>query len=350
MLVGLATHVDYFFPKNKVEVVYLDNSVADYYEDFLGLDQDCYQYQISNTQENLNSVVIHFDEQWTIYSNEKVDDETLMSIKEDVLKVRKQHFINEVDLLTKSFIKEYLDIKFVEVYQKEERESSYVWLVISLIYFLIMTYGSLISNEVIYEKATNSLSLMISSIDASEHFWAKLIIGYSSLLIQFLLMCCYVLVWLVVRRVLLGFAGLKTWLLDYSADHVMELSSIPLINIMLCILIIMIGIVTIQVILLIIANSFKNSDDYNNFQSPFYLAMMFIYYYFLVNGNNDFLLTDVAKILSFLPISSILFMPCRLCLTDAGVIEGLVASLIAIVVLLLIIKNYLPYYKKRLLR
>lgn len=351
---GLAVHADYLFPveNGMVEAVYLDDSVKDYYSYFLKMKPEGFTYHIGNNAEIPYSAIIHLDEDWTVYSSFPLDSQVMETIRSDIRNARAQHYYDETDMRTRMFIDEYLSQTVINKVSEKEEESSNVWLVLSVVYFLIMTYGSMIANEVIYEKATNTLSIIMTSVEPEEHFWAKVITGYLSLFSQMLITVIYGLFWMLIRALTGSFTGLSTWLamMAASGEQPVEEVQISFSTGLVSALLIIIGIVTIQILIMMAVCAFRNSEDAAGFQGPFYIVLMFIYYYLLVNADKAYMTAPLAKIVSYCPVLSVVFMPCRLFLNDCSSGEGFLAFIIAAVFLTGLVKWYIPVYKRQILR
>lgn len=352
-VLGLAVHVDHFMDitRGKVDTVYLDNSIHDYHEAFLNIEHEEFSYEIYAGQNRDGCAVIHGEHPWIIESHWQLDEDIIAMIRSDILAVRQDMYREQADPKTRAFIDEYLTVDMIEIRTEKEDAPNDVWIIISVIYFLIMTYGSLIANEVIYEKATNTLSLIMTAVDVSRHFWAKVLTGYLALLIQMGALMAYALFWLLFRAVFGSFDGLNRWISYAAASQAIK--NTPMHgagSVIMTVFLIMVGVVTVQILLLMAANQFHNSDEAASFQGPFYLVLMVIYYYLLINGNNEFISSGLSRILSYVPVFSLLLMPCRLAIADATVIQALAALLISAVFLVLLVKYYLPVYKRQLLR
>ncbi|MBR0385624.1 MAG: hypothetical protein IJI05_03660, partial [Erysipelotrichaceae bacterium] len=264
VVLGLAVHADYFISPQSgiINTVYLDSSTADYQSFFMYMRHDEYQYHVSNKAIKNNCAVIHLNEQWEIHSLYPLRQEIVDLLRTDIRLAREQYYREHTDARTRMFIDEYLSQNVVNVIDGTiDEDDGNIWIVLSVVYFLIMTYGSMIAGEVMYEKATNTLPLIMASVEISDHFWAKVLTGYLSLFIQGFLFFIYALFWLLERTLLEDISELFSWIsLMIPAQQDNMSISIPVFQLLLAIAIIMAGIVTMQILILTVTCSFRNSE------------------------------------------------------------------------------------------
>ena len=101
--------------------------------------------------------------------------------------------------------------------------------------------------------------------------------------------------------------------------------------------------------MLIFFSGFTNSDDTGTYQGPFYLAAVAGYYFLLIKGTAEFFSTPVSVILSFVPVLSMIFMPCRMSVGDVSWLEVTVSLVLSVSLLAVIICMGMPVYRKRIL-
>ena len=81
-----------------------------------------------------------------------------------------------------------------------EDRQNLIFMVITSIYFTMLSFSTTVANEVIYEKSTKTLELILTSVSAKAHFLSKMVVGWLAIFIQMLLVCGYLLVWFIIRN------------------------------------------------------------------------------------------------------------------------------------------------------
>jgi ABC-2 type transport system permease protein len=99
-------------------------------------------------------------------------------------------------------------------------------------------------------------------------------------------------------------------------------------DMILILVILMLGIVSVQVIMVSVSSFVSNIEEAGNIQSPMYILFMGLYYFSLSMNQPAQLEKGLAKLCSFLPITSMLFMPYRIMLTKIAFGEIVLGILI----------------------
>jgi hypothetical protein len=344
VIMGFAVHVDRFMTAEDT-IIHLDQSVSRYNQQFLMLNHNGLRYEAGGEGE----IVLYYDDGWFIRSDRKLDERIIEEIRSDIVRIITGEYYEKADLKTKGYIDEYNKIILTEI-NTEEEEGKQPWIIISVVYFLILSYSNLVANEVVYEKATNTLGLILTSVSEKTHFLSKIMIAYLSLFVQGAMVMLMVTFWLIVRYLEDRLQGLLTFLVRImpaeTVSSVMETYSGRL---LIIILLVMTGILSIQTLMLIFFSGFTNSDDTGTYQGPFYLAAAAGYYFLLIKGTAEFFSTPVSVILSFVPVLSMIFMPCRMSVGDVSWLEVTVSLVLSVSLLAVIICMGMPVYRKRIL-
>ena len=346
VIIGLLFHMDHLLKKEE-NIIYLDSSVRKYHESFLMADHDDFSYAVKDDEKPY----LHLDKEWTLYSEQQLDKRIIDEVREDIIRIKSEEYYEKADLKTRKYIKKYEAIKLTNLYEEtSDSKDNPVWGLISVIYFIILSYSNLVANEVVYEKATNTLGLILTSVSGKEHFIAKILTAYLSLSLQALLVTAGAVFWLIERYVEDGLRGLLSFLLSVFPTETLNAAfDISAGRIMITVLLVMTGILTIQTVMLIYFSGFTNSDDVGTYQGPFYLIMVAGYYFLLIKGSVSFFRSAFSRILSFIPVFSMIFMPCRIITDDAVAAETAVSVIMALLMLGFVIWFGTPMYKKRIL-
>ena len=209
---------------------------------------------------------------------------------------------------------------------KENKNTVFAFMVVTTIYFMMISFSSMSANEVVYEKSTKLLETILTTLSVSEHFYGKMLIGWLNIIIQTLLsgiIVGSVFIWRYTydKGTKLCDCLHKLDLLDNGVKSLQDLSkwlSIDgkfMIDMFLIMVILMLGIVSVQVIMVSISSFVSNIEEAGNIQSPMYILFMGLYYFSLSLNQPAQLEKGLGKLCSYLPITSMLFMPYRIMLT-----------------------------------
>ncbi|MBE6103872.1 MAG: ABC transporter permease [Erysipelotrichaceae bacterium] len=345
VILGFAAHIDWFMTIENTTIC-LDQSISRYHERFLKIRHEGLKYETGNEGTN----VLCFDDGWVLKSDGKLDDNTVEEIRNDIIGIITGEYYEKADLKTKGYIDEYNKITLTQLCTEDEEDGNQPWVIVSVVYFLILSYSNLIANEVVYEKATNTLGLILTSVSERTHFLSKILIAYLSLFLQGFALVLMVSFWLIERYLEDRLQGLLVFLVRIlpaeTVSSVMETGSGRL---LFTALLVMAGILTIQTLMLIFFSGFTNSDDTGTYQAPFYLAAAAGYYFLLIKGTAEFFKAPFSIILSFVPVFSMIFMPCRMSVGDVSWVEIIISLILAVSLLVLIILMGMPVYRKRIL-
>ena len=221
----------------------------------------------------------------------------------------------------------------VPIFMGEEKESTvnqtWAFLLITSIYFVALSYVGIAASDVVYEKSTRMMELILTSVSSTTHLIAKLLSGWLVLIFQLFLMSFAVFVAGAIRYIYdkgNGFIGVLVHFellpqLEFNlSDVVTFLASHRFIFIKLIVglMFMLIGILFIQTILVILSSFIGSIEESGAIQSPFYLLFMGVYYLTIFLNNPTHMNHGIGKSLSMLPFFSMLFMPCRMFYYEVG--------------------------------
>lgn len=247
-----------------------------------------------------------------------------------------------------------------ESVEVSEDRQNLIFMVITSIYFTMLSFSTTVANEVIYEKSTKTLELILTSVSAKAHFLSKMIVGWLAIFIQMLLVCVYVFMWFIIRNgvdqgsKLIAMAS-KAGLLNTGCKTFSELLGQVhiepsfLLKLLFILAFLYTGILFIQMILVILSSFIANVEEAGNIQAPFYLILMGTYY-FTLSVNTPYQMSEgIGFLLSFLPFFSMLFMPCRLLIQNVSLFELLLSYMISFGAIFLVVKEGSAIYQRGVL-
>lgn len=320
-----------------VKCVKLDSTTS-FLEKYIS--QDNINYIVSDQE---NGTILHYQDGFKLYTDTTINDQQLSIIKQDVSNALYDNYYNLVDSKTQYYLENIyqdIDVDITSV----ETNNSLVSICLSVIYFLLLSYGNLIGADIVFEKKSRVLELQLTCIDVKEHFKSKIATGYISLLIQIGIVLVSFLIGLGLRYKLDHFQGLIS--LTNTTD--VNTVNISWVNVLLIGLIVLVGIVIVQIIMLVISSLTTNAEQIGTISSLFYIFLLVVYYLLLSKNNQVFYDNDIMRYLTYCPIVSMFVAPSRLIYNLIDIKEIAISIAISVVFLYLLIQVLLPVYKNNL--
>jgi len=251
-----------------------------------------------------------------------------------------------------------IDVNFLE-YKQEENQFKHQLIILFLtsIYFMLLNFIAVNSNEIIMEKTSHMIPIILTHVKIRTHFLSKLIIGFSSVLFQIISSMGIVGLIAYSRYQLDRGEGLIKLLVKFfpfkldslDLDDILKLLDISwddFYQVLLGLVFILIGILIIQILILILSSKVKTMEEAASIQGPFYLILLIIYYLALSLNTTQSLSSGFGYILSYLPIFSMLIMPMRLLTQHVMPIEIMTSLLFSFALISLIFILMYPLYKE----
>lgn len=223
-----------------------------------------------------------------------------------------------------------------------------VFMILTGVYFMMLNFISVNSNEVIQEKTSNILEFLLTSITPTQHFIAKIVSGLVTVLIQIGLSVGFFIVLLIQRlkydqgKGLLELAN-KFFNLEASGITLETIQSFLkfdqnlIIKASLAFVFVILGLIIIQVLILVLSSRVKTIEEAASIQGPFYLGLLGLYYGSLMLNTPTQLSQGIGAFLSYVPVCSMLIMGMRILNTPTTVEVIGLSFLISLLCLVLII-------------
>ena len=344
----LTIYVDDHLWENK-ELFFDDNSLY-----------EIYQYDNQEISEN-EYVLYHGNPEWIVQSLYAVNAVDMQKITIIIQQYQQNEWLSSSKLNQLTEIKEVLNPVIVskvlsETLNIDSDKQNMMFVVITSIYFMMLSFSSVIANEVVYEKTSKILELILTSVSAKVHFLSKMFIGWLTITIQTLFTGFFFVFWVFYRQIydhghdLLDFfykLGLikveantfSEFLIKLNIDH--DIIMLFLLGLAFLFL----GILFLQMIMVIVSSFVTSIEESSNIQSPCYLILLVIYYFTLSINTPYQMSAGIGYYLSFVPFFSMLFMPCRLLLQTVPLYEIIISLAIAFIAILLVIDFGSHIYK-----
>lgn len=217
-----------------------------------------------------------------------------------------------------------IDVEFLEYHQEENQfKHQLIILFLTSIYFMLLNFIAVNSNEIIMEKTSHMIPIILTHVKIRTHFMSKLIIGFSAVLFQIMSSIGVVGIIAYTRYQLDRGEGLIKLLVKFlpfklelmNLDDLLKLLDLDwndFYQVVLGLIFILIGILIIQILILILSSKVKTMEEAASIQGPFYLILLIIYYLALSLNTTQSLSSGFGYLLSYIPIFSMLIMPMRL--------------------------------------
>jgi ABC-2 type transport system permease protein len=234
-----------------------------------------------------------------------------------------------------------------------------VFMILTSVYFMMLNFISVNSNEIIQEKTSNVLEFILTTVTPFQHFCAKILTGLITVMVQIGLSLGIFTLLMIQRlkfdqgRGLLDLAN-KVFNLEGSGINIESIIALfkfdpsTLSKAACSLLFLIIGLLIIQVLILVLSSRVKTIEEAASIQGPFYLGLLVLYYGSLILNTQDQLTKGWGKALSFIPVSSMLVMGMRILNTEVPVTELGFSLLLSILALAGIMMFGLRWYQKGL--
>ena len=339
--VGLLFHLDMIMADKQELPVYLDASCGSVAEKLMDMDEI---YTV-NVEDREDYHTLHYDEGWILKVSSGDGSKIAGKVEDDLRKIRKDRYLRGADLKTREFLQQYTEELSVILRDDESVDANTI--VLSVIFYLILTYSNMIANEMVYEKASHTLEVIISLVGERIHFISKIRTAYLSLMIQGVAVLVSFLVWLFVRFQEDHLRGLLKYVNNTEGISTVSLSRGKII---LILSIVIAGLLLIQIIMQIITSLLKNSEEVATFQNIYYILLVVIYYVFILKKQSNITGGLISGVFSYLPVASMLVMPVRLIESSASLPEGMISLIITVTFTVVMAEAYLSRYRKILLK
>ncbi len=284
------------------------------------------KYELTSDEEKANIVILKNEEQYYVRFDQTVSeyDKHIVTIW-----IESYHRSYHYQFVPSELISSIDFILFPEIIFVDDirlsRDNGFI--VITMIYFFMLGFSSTVASEVVSEKTTNMLEMMLTSISYKEHFVAKIIIGWITVFSQTVIWGSMFLFWVICRSIydqgnefyyFLYKLGLNPQEYNTFVEHLqaMVVDINYLLLLIMSMLFLMIGILSVQLILLCVSIRIENIEESASVQAPFYLIMLLLYYGTLGINSYQHMQLGIGKYLSYIPGLSMLLMPLRILYYD----------------------------------
>lgn len=278
--------------------------------------------------------------------------------------ITQYHTFSEIQKYPASVQQEMIHVMTPEIemtYLPPKKDDHSGFILITTMYFMMLSFSSAMANEIVVEKTSNMLELILTSVSFKSHYYAKMFIGWLSVILQTMSYVGIALFWLLIRQLFdqgrglfqmlyqiqwlpVHFVSFKEWMVS------LNLSSQWVTGLMVGFLFLFLGILVVQIIMVVISIRIEHIEEAGSVQGPFYLALLLIYYSSIFLNTPNQMNEGIGYILSFIPIFSMLFMPMRFLFYQASLVEVILSLSLSLGTWMIVVQWGEQYYRDHLIR
>lgn len=351
---------------NQIIYVDLDERVVSL---FLEMNQEGITFIRESRNEDLlknhpKAYLLYYENGYKLESQYKIPDEVIQGIEGLLNHLHQSMTLKEMlTPIEYEIINQKIELENIVKNENLEMNSdkqNLIFMVITSIYFTMLSFSTSVANEVIYEKSTRQLELILTSVSAKTHFLSKMVVGWMTIFMQMGILLLDVITAGMLRILFDEGKGLITLINKLNLFHIEENTFIELfkhlsieydfiIQIFFIMIFLMLGILMLQMILVVISSFIANIEEAGNVQGPFYLILLGVYY-FALSLNTPYQMSEgIGFFCSFLPFFNMLFMPCRLLIQNVSILELSLSLIISVICMGMILSKGPSIYQRGVL-
>ncbi|HPX33100.1 MAG TPA: hypothetical protein PLT36_06310 [Erysipelotrichaceae bacterium] len=342
-------HIDYILKEETIiNTVLVDTSLIEYSELFTELSDEHLRYKISDKENKKSEVILHLDEEWQIITKYELNESVKERITNDIKKVITEKYKLSHQFLS-SFIDEYVNINPEIVVKSEEIIDGSMVIMLAISFFLIINYGCTSSNEIIIEKTSGVLNIILTNMNAERHLLEKIIVSYIIFIIQMMILICQLFASYLIRFVQDRCLGLQTFISRFLIVSATDVSmDLTVEKLMLIVLLMIFNLLLIQLIILLITSKYTNGQQMASFQGLLYVGLLIIYYLVMI-FSEQLIKSKLISYLCYLPLFSMILIPQKIISSTISTFESILALMLVVIAIIATIIKGSDSYKRNLL-
>ncbi len=343
-------HIDYILNEEiTIDTVLVDSSLMEDIDIFITLSDEHLTYKASDRENKENEAILHFDENWQIISKYELDQYTKERIINDINKVVITKYKNTHQFL-EGFIDEFVKINPEVIIKNEEIIDGSIVIILAISFFLIINYGCTSSSEIIIEKSTGVLNIILTNIEAKKHLIAKMIVSYLIVIVQLVVVIVQFLMSYLIRFIQDGCLGLQNFIAKIvviSTENTVTVE-LTMAKIFLIVLIMFLNLLLIQLIIILVTSKYTNGQQMASFQGLLYVGLLIIYYLTMI-FSEDLINSQAINLLAYLPLFSMVFIPQKIISSNINLLSVFLVLIMLIAMITILVVKGSDYYKRNLL-
>lgn len=336
--------LEFFFEDSNEKItVYYNKDISYLFND----DSEMFIYKEGYDEKEIN---IYFEDKWIIESEHSLDSILSMQLQAELVDAISRSWFNtlnddSINLIMNNISPEISEKTLSKSVVSQDKMNMSMFLITG-IYFAMISFSTMIANEVVYEKTSKVLELVLTSVSTSIHYFSKMIVAWLTVMIQVSSIVFEVIIAVILRNMYDQGSGLLKILNKYNLIENNPLTFKDFINnlgidssliyiLAVSMIYMLLGIIIVQMIMVCLSSFIKSIEESGAIQAPVYIIFLLVYYLALALNTPSKLNSGIGYYLSLSPIVSMLFMPMRLLLVEVSIYEillGIVLNIITLVI------------------
>ena len=334
LIIGILSFLDLIVPifvTPNIITVSLDKSVIQY-QPYLTNNNNI-KFSIDET--NSDYLLIN-DNSWIIKGEQELSielKEELISMVNEAISKKEGHLIDDIE---------------TQIIGIKSDDYSIQLIILTIVYFTCLSKTSTLVQGLVEEKHTGLITMYLCTLKSWKHLVGKILISWISSAIDIFYYLFSFLCWISIRIILDEAEGLLQMVTtNVSLEGTNTIIQIE--ELLAFILVLLVGIITIQTIVMVYAAKIKSVDEIGNSLIPIHLLMMGNYYLCFYLYDVNLLSTNLVKFFSYLPVVNTILLPMRILKEMVSLSEITLFIASSVGWLFFIVTKGQKMYKRRLL-
>jgi hypothetical protein len=229
-------------------------------------------------------------------------------------------------------------------------------MVISFLYFTLLGFSSNLSSDIVSEKHSQALLMILSAIKRKDYFLMKVFQSWINILIQSVLVSSSLLLAILLRVSIDQGSGLLSFLYEQqwislrfeSFSQIIEIITQNTqfsLSVVFAAISFVIGLMTCMLFLLWMSLNAQRSEELASIQTPYYILIVLMYYVSLWINELQGFNQSVSSWIIHVPIFSMIFHPLQLFTNEVPLETSFLSIIIAIGLLIFTFKGSFMAFK-----
>ncbi len=333
-----------FVDANEKTLVYYDSKYKSIYSE---VDNQFFELKEGKEEEAIN---IFFEDKWVIESTYNLDPVTSINLQSMMNSAISNAWFSTISEESAYTIANNISPEIIERTTSKSPvgrdKMNMSMFLITGIYFAMLSFSTMIANEVVYEKTSRVLEIILTSVSTTTHYFSKMIVAWMTVMVQMFAVVTEVVIILGLRNLYDEGSGILKILSQYNFLEVeattfkglitaLGIDSRLVMILSVSLIYMLLGIVIVQMIMVTLSSFIKSIEESGAIQAPVYIVFLIVYYVALALNTPAKLNDGIGYYLSLTPIVSMLFMPMRLLLVEVTVYEiilGIILNVCTLVI------------------
>lgn len=333
-----------FVGANDKELVYYDPRLK---ETFENVEDELFILKEGEDKEKIN---IKYEEKWILESSYTLDPIVSINLRALITNTISEKWLETLSdesiySITQNISPEITERTISKTPIGRDKMNMSMFLITG-IYFAMLSFSTMIANEVVYEKTSRVLDIILTSVTTTTHYFSKMIVAWLTVMLQISTILFEGAILLYIRNAYDEGSGLLKILTRYNLLEVETTTFKSLLKALgidqkllsvlgVSMIYMLLGVVIVQMIMVCISSFINSIEESGAIQAPVYIIFLIVYYVALALNAPAKLSSGFGYYMSMTPIVSMLFMPMRLLLVEVSIHEILLGIVLNICTLII---------------